>query len=57
MPQRPLPSNQPEDMMMGDDEATENYHMPSAGLMLIGLGILVALHLMGFRFVFEAGTR
>lgn len=57
MPQRPLPSDQPEDTMMEDDETGENYHTPSASFMLIGVGILIALHLMGFRFVFEAGTR
>lgn len=59
MPQRPLPSSdQPEGQIMQDnDEAGENYHVPSASFMLIGLGVLIALHLLGFRFVFEAGSR
>jgi hypothetical protein len=59
MTQRPLPSSdQPEGQVMHeDDEAGENYHVPSASFMLIGVGVLIALHMMGFRFVFEAGTR
>lgn len=39
------------------EDAFGNYHVPVGTMMLIGVGVLIALHLMGFRFVFEAGAR